>query len=187
MSNFRNIGLCAFIAASAAFVICFVSPGTASAVAIPKFLDYMKKGKRVEENNPVVVSKLGEIEKLLSEVDALRSENNQLVQEMQTDEAALGEEATRFEEAQKIFDEQVASVLSPELVAQVSQELESARQTFTATATFSDGSSSDVTDKMGALDGSFSSFQALLAEIKQQAGELDTAIKASWNLKENVK
>lgn len=207
MNSIQHFGLSAFIAASAAFVICIAGPGSASAaeaVAIPKFLDYMKKGKRSEAEARIDATRaeisakidamtalLLSIEEQSSQVEALRSEISSLSSQLETDSSVSAADIDSFislvDDGTTVFTEQVAILLSPELAAQVTQELESTRQALTATATFSDGSTEDLSERMGALEGSFGDFKSALEAIKKDAGTLDAAVKGSWNIKANVK
>jgi hypothetical protein len=188
--------------ACAAGIACLAGPAPASAaadgVAVPKFTDITSNQAKIDAargdlNTKIDAekAKLDQLDALISELIILHSEITVMGGDLQVLESSSMESSSemieRIDSGREFFNAQLAELLSPELAAQVSQELDAARQTFTATATFSDGTNEDITTRLGALDIRFGSLRDELAAAKEESASLDTAIKASWNLKENVK
>lgn len=121
----------------------------------------------------------------LSQLQALSTEIQTLGQEVQDAETQNAEEGAdhvaRLEDAKKAFDEQVAGELDSDVADAVTASLDAAH----AEASDQADAAQDATlpEQIEALNQTIADLQAALDEMKA----LQSAVKASWNLKENVK
>jgi DNA repair exonuclease SbcCD ATPase subunit len=135
-------------------------------------------------------AQLAALQQQMADLEARGARIESLSAELETAESDLATEgedlAAQYDEASQLFADQIAPLLSPESVAAVTKELEAQRQAV-AIATFSDGSSRDLTESLSELGDVLDGLKTALEQAKDKSGTLDSAIKATWNLKENVK
>lgn len=128
---------------------------------------------------------MADLEAHRAKLESLKAELDAALADAATEDAGLQEQ---YDQAAQLFSEQIAPLLSPESAASVSAELEAQRQSAAAGASpDAADTSSEVTDGLENLGSLIGELKTALDQAKQGSGSLDTAVKASWNLKENVK
>lgn len=160
-----------------------------TAVAIPKFLDYMKKGKRSEDLDSLA-AKLGQLDGMLNglqdklgEIDALKSEIVVMGGDLVLSDSAMlqqaGEGQQQVETAAQYFSQNIAVLLDPALAEQVSSSLSSLQQQLDATAG-GGAQGDDFEARLSALDERVSALLTALSEASQASGDTSTEAAKRW-------
>ncbi len=160
-----KIGLSALLAGAAiSTVLLQAAPAAAKEYdkSTPKLLEFVATQEEVDTMIASVSEQLAQLQARCDQMSSLAVEADNELSLISQDSTKLAEDC---DDAERVFNEQVAALLPPELSAQVTSSLQQLR----ATATFSDGTSSDVTmtESVQPVNEKLDELLALLESLKQ--------------------
>lgn len=133
----------------------------------PKLLEFVATQEEVDAMIAAVSEQLAQLKSRCDQMGSLAVEADAEIDALQEGAAAS---SAQVDEAQRVFDEQVASLLDPDTVKLVSSSLEQLR----AQGTFSDGSSdgTSLTESVQPVNEKLDELLALLETLKQASKEV---------------
>ncbi|MCC7479028.1 hypothetical protein IT575_11300 [bacterium] len=169
-SHFNKIGISALLAGAAiSTVLLQASPAASKEYdkSTPKLMECVAVQAEVDQMLVSISEQIAALQARCDSMAALAVEADAELQQISQDGSKLIEDC---DDAERVFDEQVASLLDAETVAAVKSSLQQLR----ATATFSDGSSSDVTmtESVQPVNEKLDELLATLEALKQLSKEI---------------